>query len=568
MSLIKKFSEMVYHKIDIDEWEMNFLSELEVFKHAKTIEEKVRSIDQMNELRGLYDTMQALASIRHTIDTKDEYYDEQESYFNKIGPKYEGAISLYYKALVYDDLKEALEAYYGSHLFNLAKIRLKTFDLIILEDLEIENNLASDYTKLRADVKINFDGKELNISQMGPYLEVVDRPSRKAAYEALEAAYQEKEHAFDALYHQLVQVRHRIAQKLGFESFTELGYARLARTDYGPKDVQIFRDSVYETLVPRLAHLYEKQKQRLGLDNLLYFDLGLGYLSGNPTPKGGSQWLLDQGKAMYQELSPQTATFISDMIDGEWMDLDAKPGKAGGGYCSYVPNYRAPFIFSNFNGTMGDVDVLTHEAGHAFQVYQSRDFAVPEYLWPTLEACEIHSMSMEFLTYPFMHKFFKEDTTKYFFSHMSSAIMFIPYGVLVDEFQHWVYQNPFAEPAQRKAQWRQLEKKYQPHIDYDGHEFLESGTFWYRQGHIFNDPFYYIDYTLAAVCAFQFWEKSQKDPIAALKTYAELCQLGGSLPFTQLVDRAGLMQPFKKGSLENTVEAVITYLDSIDDTQF
>lgn len=568
MTMITKFSEMVYEKIDITEWEISFLTELNTFKLATTIEDKIQAVDKMNGLRATYDTMQSLASIRHTIDTKDEFYDEQESYFNKIGPKYEGAISLYYQALVEDGLKEGLEAHYGAHLFNLAKIRLKTFNIIILEDLELENNLSSQYTKLRADVKIQFDGKVLNISQMGPYLEVVDRTSRKSAHEALEAAYQEKEEAFDALYHELVQVRHRIAQKLGFDNFTELGYARLARTDYGPNDVKVFRDSVYETLVPKLAHLYEKQKKRLGLETLAYYDLGLGYLSGNPVPKGDSQWLLDQGKAMYQSLSPQTSVFISDMLKGEWMDLDAKPGKAGGGYCNYIPNYRAPFIFSNFNGTMGDVDVLTHEAGHAFQVYQSRDFAVPEYLWPTLEACEIHSMSMEFLTYPFMHLFFKEDTTKYFFSHMSSAIMFIPYGVLVDEFQHWVYENPNAEPAMRKSKWRELEKKYQPHLNYEGHEFLESGTYWYRQGHIFNDPFYYIDYTLAAVCAFQFWEKSQKNPEATLVTYSELCQLGGSLPFTQLVDRAGLMQPFKKGSLESTVEAVVTYLDAIDDTVF
>jgi M3 family oligoendopeptidase len=375
----------------------------------------------------------------------------------------------------------------------------------------------------------------------------------------------EKEADFDQIYHDLVQVRTRIAKKLGYENFIEVGYMRLNRTDYNMHDVASYRKQVLRDIVPLATKLRDRQRERLGLKTLMYYDEPLAFTSGNATPKGDSEWILANGKRMYEELSNETSEFINFMMDGNLLDLEAKKGKAGGGYCTFIPDYKSPFIFSNFNGTSGDIDVLTHEAGHAFQVYQSRNYELPEYVWPTLEACEIHSMSMEFITYPWMENFFKEETDKYKFNHVSEAILFIPYGVLVDEFQHFVYANPEVTPAERKAKWRELEKQYLPHRNYEGNDFLERGGYWFRQGHIFNDPFYYIDYTLAQVCAFQFFVKLEGNRESAWQDYLNLCNEGGSLPFTKLIEVANLENPFEEGSIRNVTPVLEKWLDGIDD---
>ncbi|TCL49249.1 M3 family oligoendopeptidase [Thermolongibacillus altinsuensis] len=364
-----------------------------------------------------------------------------------------------------------------------------------------------------------------------------------------------------------MKVRTNMAKKLGFENFVELGYARLGRTDYNAEMVAKFREQVKEFIVPIAVKLRERQQERIGVDKLKYYDEAFAFKTGNPTPKGDAKWIIENGKKMYQELSPETDEFFRFMIDHELMDLVAKKGKASGGYCTYIENYKAPFIFSNFTGTSSDIDVLTHEAGHAFQVYESRHFEIPEYNWPTLEACEIHSMSMEFFTWPWMELFFKEDTEKYKFNHLSSALLFLPYGVAVDEFQHFVYENPDITPAERKQAWREIEKKYMPTRDYDGNDYLERGGFWQRQSHIYTTAFYYIDYTLAQICAFQFWKRSRENYKEAWNDYVKLCREGGSKPFTELVRVANLISPFEDGCVQSVVGEIECWLNSVDDKQ-
>jgi M3 family oligoendopeptidase len=354
---------------------------------------------------------------------------------------------------------------------------------------------------------------------------------------------------------------------LGYKNFVELGYARLTRTDYNAEMVANFRKQVEEYIVPVATRLKERQRKRIGVDELKYYDDRFSFKTGNPTPKGDPEWIINNGKKMYSELSPETEEFFNFMLDHELMDLVSKKGKASGGYCTFFTEYKAPFIFSNFNGTSGDIDVLTHEAGHAFQVYLSRDYQIPEYNWPTLEACEIHSMSMEFFTWPWMELFFKEDTDKYKFSHLSEGLLFIPYGVAVDEFQHFVYENPEATPTERKRAWREIEKKYLPHRNYEGNEYLENGGFWHQQGHIFNSPFYYIDYTLAQICAFQFWKKMHENREAAWSDYVHLCKQGGSKPFTELVKEAKLISPFEDGCVKSVIGVIEDWLNSVDDTK-
>lgn len=559
------FKDYQYKRPDMTKLEKEFGQLINAFDAASSFTEQDRLMTEINSLRNEIETMEVLVSIRHTIDTTDEYYEKENDYIDEVRPIYEGLVSQYYRSLINSKYKEELKKKWGEQLFRIAELKIKTFTPEIIEDLQLENKLASQYTKLRASAQILFQGEERNLSQMTPFMESENRETRRAAQLAFNGFFNDNEAKFDEIYDGLVKVRTKIAQKLGFDNFVELGYARLSRSDYNAEMVANYRRQVMEDLVPLAGKLRERQAKRLNLKALKYYDVPLEFLTGNAVPKGDPDWIIENGRTMYRELSPETDEFFNYMLDKELLDLVAKKGKAGGGYCNYISKYKSPFIFSNFNGTSGDVDVLTHEAGHAFQVYCSRNFEVPEYTFPTLEACEIHSMSMEFIAWPWMELFFKEDVDKYKFTHLSAALLFIPYGVLVDEFQHWVYENPEATPGERKKAWREMERKYLPYLDYEDNDFLERGGFWFRQGHIFSDPFYYIDYTLAQVCAFQFWVACREDKERAWKDYLTLCQAGGSKSFLELVDLANLRNPFENGSIKSIIGPIEAWLNKIDD---
>jgi M3 family oligoendopeptidase len=562
---IMKFEDYNYQRIDMEKMTKNFKLLLEDFKSSKSFESQDLTMQKINQLRNQFETMATIVSIRHSIDTTDEFYDSENEYYDNETPNYQALISEYYELLTTSIFRRELENKWGKHLFNIAELQLKTFAPEIIPDLQEENKLASRYGKLLASAKIEFEGKTYNLSQMTPHIQSVDRKTRKKANQAVTGFFEENEKEFDDIYEQLVSVRQTIAEKLGYENYIQLGYDRLGRTEYGPDEVEVFREQVKKSIVPIAVTLRNRQSKRLDISELLYYDENLEFTTGNATPKGDKEWMVKQAKTMYTELSEQTKQFFDFMIDRNLMDLDSKPGKRAGGYCTYIPEYASPFIFANFNGTSHDVDVLTHEAGHAFQIYSSKEFEVPEYYWPTLEACEIHSMSMEFITWPWMKLFFEQDEVKYKFSHLASGVLFIPYGVLVDEFQHYVYAFPKATKEERKQKWRELESVYLPTKNYSDNAFLDRGTYWYRQGHIFNSPFYYIDYTLAQICAYQFWIKFNEDKEKAWQEYHHLCKAGGSKPFLELLGLANLKSPFESETIDYVAGPINEWLEKIDD---
>ncbi|MDF1506813.1 M3 family oligoendopeptidase [Robertmurraya sp. DFI.2.37] len=559
------FEQFTYTRPNLETIERNFERLIKSFNEAKTADEQNKVMQEINDIRNDVGTMFNLVYIRHSIDTNDEFYKQEQDATDELEPQIDGLVTKYYEALVHSKFRPELEKKWGKQLFALAEAQLKVFSPEVVPLLQMENKLSSEYTKLIASAKIMFEGEERTLAQLEPFTESKDRSMRKKASAARFGFFAEHEDELDRIYDELVKVRTEIAQKLGYNNFVELAYYRMYRTDYNAEMVAKFRNQVKEFIVPIASKLRKRQQERIGVDSLKFFDEGFNFTSGNAIPKGNPDWIIENGQQMYNELSKETGEFFQYMREENLMDLVAKKGKAGGGYCTFIENYKAPFIFSNFNGTSGDIDVLTHEAGHAFQIYSSRHFDIPEYYWPTYEAAEIHSMSMEFFTWPWMELFFAEDTEKYKFSHLSSSLLFLPYGVSVDEFQHWVYENPTASPKERKAAWREIEKTYLPHRDYDGIAYLENGGFWQRQGHIYNSPFYYIDYTLAQICAFQFWKRSRENHEEAWGDYLKLCKLGGSLPFTELVKEANLISPFKEGCVQSVVGEIEKWLNSVDD---
>lgn len=559
-----KFKDYKYERPNYEEIKKSFLELVDKIKNASTYDEQKLHINQLNNIRKHIETMSTLASIRNSINTADEFYDEEQNYWDEQGPLYTELNSDFYKAIVNSKFKDEIKKDYSEQFYKICEYSLKSFSPEIISDLQEENKLMSKYTKLLASAKINFKGEELNLSGLYKYMLSSDRNEREQSSKAYYNYFGEHEEEFDEIYDQLVHVRHNMAKKLGFKNFVELGYIRMDRTDYNPKMVVNLRKQILEYIVPLCNKLYEKQAKRLNLDKLTYIDENLEFLDGNATIKGDSDYIIENGIKMYQELSQETKEFFDFMLENELMDLETKHNKSAGGYCTYIPDYKAPFIFSNFNKTSEDMDVLTHEAGHAFQLYMSRDIDMQEINFPTLDSCEIHSMSMEFITYPWMETFFKEDSDKYKFAHLTSAIKFLPYGVVVDEFQHIVYDNPDMTKDERKKVWRDLEKKYLPHRDYEDNEILERGCWFFKQGHIFKDPFYYIDYVLAQICAFQFLKKMEEDRVSGWEDYLRICKVGGTQSFLQIVKTGNLISPFDDKCIEYIIKNLETNIEKFE----
>lgn len=561
-----KFNEYTYERPEYDLYKKDFMHLVDQLKQAESSEDVTSAIDEISALTASLDSMATLASIRYSINTKDDFYEQEDTYWNEYGPLYQELSTVYYQAIMDSPFLDDVKKEYPRTFIQNMQFELDSFDSSVIELMQKENQLSSDYQKLIASAEIDFDGKKLTLSQFGPYLQSTDRSMRKEASDAQLSFFEKNEEKLDTLYDELVQVRDQIAKKLGYKDFVELGYVRMKRFDYDRSMVEVYRKQVLDYVVPVTKKLSKRQADRIGIEKMKHYDVALQFLDGNPTPQGDPDYIIENGRKMYHELSEETADFIDFLFDKELVDLLSKEGKASGGYCTYIPDYQSPFIFANFNGTSGDIDVLTHEAGHAFQVYQSRWIKQPEIVFPTFETCEIHSMSMEFFTYPWMELFFKEQTEKYKFNHLSGAIRFLPYGVLVDHFQHEVYENPQWSPAERKASWRRLEKQYLPERDYSESDFLDKGTYWFRQGHIFASPFYYIDYTLAQVCALQFWKRTIVDQDdTAWADYMTICEAGGTKSFLETVEAANLRSPFEEGSLERVVQTIDEALDAVDD---
>ena len=562
---MKKFSEIEYRRPDLDKVQSTFKGLLEKFDNAAdcTIQEAV--ITEINDLKAEFQTASSIANVRNSIDISNSFYESEQEFYDTTEPLFRDLNIQFYKSLNNSPFKKQLEGKFGKQIFDIAEVSVRSFGPAVISDMQEENRLGTEYSKLVATAEVEFRGEKYNLTGLDPFKQSTDRETRREAAAAEYKWWAANADKFDTLYDKLVKTRTRIAQKLGYKNFVELGYDRMLRTDYKAADVVKFRKQVLDYVVPLSNHLRERQRERLGLDTLKYYDVPLNYVSGNATPKGDPAWIIENGKKMYEELSPETREFFDFMMQYDLMDLVNKINKQAGGYCTHFSQYKAPFIFSNFNGTSHDIDVLTHEAGHAFQCYQSRNNSIEEYLWPTYEACEIHSMSMEFFAWPWMELFFKQDTEKYKFSHLSSAILFLPYGVAVDEFQHVVYENPEMTPAQRNQAWKEIDAKYRPYMDFDGVEYLEKGGFWKRQGHIFRSPFYYIDYCLAQICALQFWSRSQHNDKTAWPDYLALCKAGGSKSFLDLVKLAHLNNPFEPTTVQPVIAEVKAWLESVDD---
>ena len=561
-----KFSDMKYTRPDIEaaKAELTRLTEqLRTAKDYRTAKEAFLAIETLNDHLS---TLGTLVSIRHSIDTRDAFYDAEESFWNNVGPELSEYSQNVTMAMLSSPFRAEFEADYGRLMFVNAEIALKSFSPEIIPEMQQENELSQAYEKLLASAQIPFEGGVYTIAQMAPFKTDADDARRDAAWRAEGQWYKEHQAELDELYDKLVHLRDTMGKKLGYGGYTPLGYYRMGRNCYTKEDVEAFRAAVIKHLVPVADSIKREQAKRLGISYPLSFaDNALAFRSGNPRPCTDADGIVAHAAKFYEELSPETHEFFQTMLDGELLDLMAKEGKAGGGYCTGIQDYHVPFIFANFNGTSDDVETVTHEAGHAFACYLNRNRTPSSAIWPSREACEVHSMSMEFFAWPWAEGFYGKDTQKFYYSHLSGALTFIPYGTMVDHFQHIVYEKPDMTPRERHDTWRELLGIYMPWLKLDGEiPFYADGEGWQRQHHIYSRPFYYIDYCLAQTVSLDFWAKIRRDVRDAWKHYMAYTAQGGTCTFTELLTNAGLKTPFEEACLKEVCDEARAYLAAFD----
>lgn len=549
-----KLSSLPYERITIEAFEAEGKKILKEFKEAKTGEEQFEAHKKYYALVKKMATARVLAQLRHDGDVTDKFYTEEQDYYDEIEPKITAFDNEYKKELYNTKFRDYMEEKIGKIAFKDIEFDLKSFNESLIPLKQEENALTSQYRKLMAELKIDFEGEKLNLSLLGKYITSKDRDVRRKAVKARSEALNKIKDQLDDIYDKLVKNRTAQAKKLGLNSYVELGYLNMGRTTYGIEEVRNFRNQVKKFLVPFASKLHDERRKSLGLSKLDSVDEGVYFLNGNPAPIGTADDIFAAGKKMYSELSPETKEFFDFMLDHELFDVLGRTNKAGGGYMDMLQDYKAPIIFANFNGTSGDVDVITHECGHAFQGFITRNDEVMEHNNIKMETAETHSMSMEFFAEKWMELFFGDRADEYRDMHFKDAVIFIPYGCMVDEFQEIIYSKPELTKEERLEVWKDLEKQYKPHLAYENDEFEGEGRRWQRQLHIYECPFYYIDYCLAQTCALQFKIMMEENYEDAWNKYLAFAKESAKDSFNNMLNNVGLKSPFEDGYMEALVK--------------
>ena len=558
---MEKFCNMQYVRPDGEALIRDIREATNGLKDSKVYETARNIFWKIQEEATHFETMSSLASVRNTIDTTDEFYEKEMEYLFGMQPKIDVEMKDFQEALLASDFLEEFEKELGELYMQQLKANIRLTDACNVELQVQESMLKQEYSKIAAAPTTEFHGEELNFYGLLKKMQSDDRLIRKEALEAWSALYESISGKLDEIYTELMKLRLQMAENLGFESYEDMVFLKMGRFTYTPEDLAVFRQQVCVHVVPICEKLFENQRQRLGLDALHYYDESIVFPDGNAMPMGTTQELLDKAGKMYREISKETGEFFDFMLEYDLFDLETRNGKQQGGYCTTFPDFKAPFIFSNFNGPDADIDVLTHEAGHSFEAYEAmRRIPLTEQTFSTSEVAEIHSMSMEFFTYPWMELFFGEQAEKYRKSHLWDALECVPYMACVDEFQHRVYDEKLFDAMERRKVWSELEKKYMPWRDYDGNAFLENGGFWMQKQHIFMYPFYYIDYALARFGSLEYYGHMMQDYQSAWKDYYHLCCAGGSKSYPDLLKIGNLSSPFEEGTVKNVLELIKDYI--------
>jgi len=561
-NLVLKFEEINYKRPNFLNVQNNLVALTKKFEEANSFEDQNKIFLEIYGIEQNYFASSIMANLKFKQNIKDSFFENEVKFYGEENPKFANLFNQFIKAVLQSKFYDNYKELYGVYLLKRYKARLNVINPKIINELTEVSKLEKEYTKFFGSAKFEIDKQQKTGTDVKALFQNTDSKTRKFAYDLYFGFFYNNKEKFDNLFDKLVKKRHQIAQKLNYNNFVDVAYQSRLRFDYSIEDVGMFRENILKYFSPIIKRLALKQKENIGIKEIKYYDEALLFKTGNPQPIGDVDLLVKKTKHVYEKLGKETEAFYKVLIGNKLYDLENRENKYGGGFCTFFPNTKLPFIFANFNKTDHDVKVLIHEVGHAFQKYCCRNYNVSEFYRPMSDLSEIHSFGMEFLTREHMHYYFEDKSEDYLFKHLFDSINFLPYGCLVDHFQHVVYEKPEMSPTERNETWLSLAKLYKGGINNEGNKCLESGRFWQRQGHIYVMPFYYIDYVLAKICALQLWKENHNSKEKTWDKYMKICRLGGKYGYLETLKMAGLASPFDENNLKSISEFVSEKLNA------
>lgn len=541
------------------------IDQIESANAAETADTWLELYNEWNSLKSFVGSEGSRRSHALSKDMDNEEAEAREKYFREeIAPVFDNGESTMVKALLDTRHKDAIIERYGSHLFELLATAVEPL-APVNSSLRVKvSDLVNQYDKIMASGEVEVEGKTVTLA-VARSLQGSENPAtRKAAFIAWREWMQEHRDEIAAIFNQIVELRNQMAQNLGHENYIRLGYKGMGRTDYGVEEAAQFRKNIRTYAVPLLQKLYEHQAQEHGDSTLKPWDVAFTPSLNLPSGIAPVETQIEKAQQVFNKLSPVLASHFKRMREENLIDLENRKGKRAGAYCTSFSDEGRVAILCNSTGDEDDVRTLMHEMGHAFQGWESQPIEAVDLQWPTSDACEVHSMGMEYLSMKHMDEFFNaEDAAKFRQNRWKQAVTLVCYIAVVDEFQHWLYENPNATPDERDTAWNRIAEIYQPGVDYTGYEQYKALR-WYAQGHIFWMPFYYIDYAIAETGAMQLGMLDANNPEKAMETYLELCRMGGTKSVLDIFSTVGLRSPFEPTLMKDLMQHAANELD-IDD---
>ncbi len=539
-----------------------------MFLKASTASELEAALLRQSELEAVLDEEYSRRYIAMTCATDDAERERAYlAYLEEIIPR----LKPWHDRLARTYIENPARAHMDRHRLEVMDRRLKS-EIELYRDQNVPlqtevSKLGQQYQKIMGAMMVNWRGEERTLQQMAPLLEEQEREVREEAWRLVAARRMADRDGLDAIFDTMVGLRTRIAQNADFENFRDYQHRAMGRFDYTPDDAIQFQKSIEQEIVPLLERQRERRREKLDVATLRPWDLDVDPAGQPPLRPFSKARELEEGCArIFRQLSPALADQFDQMRRRGLLDLDSRKGKAPGGYQSTLDEVRLPFIFMNAAGTGRDVFTLLHEGGHAFHAFASREEPLIMYRSAPLEFSEVASMAMEMFAMDHLGVFYKDEAEarRARRIHLQDIVRIFPWVATVDAFQHWIYLHPEHTAEQRRAKFIELERRFSPGLDWSGLE-QEHRALWQRQLHLFEVPFYYIEYGIAQLGALQLWVRFLEDPAAAVEGYRRALALGGSRPLPELFAAAGIRFDFSAETLRPAVKAVAAALDRLED---
>lgn len=554
---MKNFYKIKYERCDYDKIKIEIDGLIIRLKSTKSFNKYISIIYKINKIHKYIEEMYDYADIRNMRDLDNQFYKDEIDYWNEYKSKFDLLFISFYEEINSSKFKDQLREVMPSNFFTIIEYQLRLNSKEVIDLIKEENELKTRYRNLDKE-KVLFDGKEYSFAELGQYLSNKDRDIRKKVHDALNDFYYSKQSIYDDILFNLVNVRNKISQTLGFSNYVQYSLLSLKRIGYDYKDITKFREYVIKYIVPICEKLRTWQKEELDVEELKYYDTV--FYQEMPNLKYNGKKLLREFKKVFENVDSEASKLYNDMLLNKYIDLETNGNKVNFAITNYLVQSGLPVITGNFKNSYMDVIITSHEFGHSLQKYcsskEDKKYIVSPLLkYATMEIAEMFSYSMELILIKNVRNLFKtdKDYKKYSFMKMYNLVIYLPYICLVDEFQERIYNKENLKVEELREVWLELVKKYLLEQSNSGHINLDSGGYFYRQSHIFLNPFYYIDYALSYFGAFTIWNKCEDD----LSLFKDLGSVASYYSFKDLIDKYNMPNPFD----ENTVKNIAQFLD-------